>query len=198
MPSLKSFLPKLSECLSVSPAALYERQRALVRLGILTGKEGRGPGSGVKLAADSLAALLASLLVTDNLSDVDDRVSLLLKATGAYSSGSHGLTADTFGAALGIILWQEAFIFEISVDRQNLSAEVRKTKKPVASRQAPSILRRLPKNPEPEIYHFLSDAPLLRPYPPRIDVTAKLDSSVMNDLIIAFLSAVEDAEASGQ
>ena len=77
MISLKSFIPSACPHLGVSPAALYERQRALVRLGVLHGKEGKGRGSGVRLSADAVAALLASLLATDSLSEVADTIPLL-------------------------------------------------------------------------------------------------------------------------
>jgi hypothetical protein len=105
MRSLKAFLPKIAGPLKMSPAALYERQRALMRLGILEGKEGWGPGSGVHLSAETLAALIASLLATDNLSEVDERVAYLLWADSVGSGGHCAVThAKTFGEALTRIL----------------------------------------------------------------------------------------------
>jgi hypothetical protein len=77
---LKSYLPRLAEIVGSTPAALYERQRALTRLGLLIAQEGRGPGSGVALSADSLAVMIISLLVTENLSDINKRVALLCNA----------------------------------------------------------------------------------------------------------------------
>ena len=70
MPSLKAFIPRLAGILNTTPAALYERQRALVREGLLTPEEGRGRGSGVRLSAEALAVLLIGLLVTDSLAEV--------------------------------------------------------------------------------------------------------------------------------
>jgi hypothetical protein len=78
MISLNKFLPQISGFLNTTPAALYERQRQLVRLGILTAEKGHGPGSGVKLSADGVAALLIALLATDNLSDTNDQIRLFL------------------------------------------------------------------------------------------------------------------------
>lgn len=68
MSSLKTYLPKLAVELGTTPAALYERQRALVREGLLVAEPGRGPGSGVHLTAESVALLLIAILATDSLS----------------------------------------------------------------------------------------------------------------------------------
>jgi hypothetical protein len=74
MTSLKGYIPALARLLGMTPAALYERQRALVRAGLLDQSEGRGPGSGVRVTAASVALLLISVLATDNLSDSEARV----------------------------------------------------------------------------------------------------------------------------
>jgi hypothetical protein len=88
----------------------------------LTAEEGHGPGSGVKLSADALAALLAALLATDNLSDTDDRILLLLAAKPVLKSATD---AKTFWEALSVLLlspqklqWLEF----IEVDRNMLLA----------------------------------------------------------------------------
>ena len=70
MSSLKSFLPILSQRVLMSEASLYERQRVLVRMGLLPTRGGRGPGNGVPLSAASVSWLLVSLLVADSLSDL--------------------------------------------------------------------------------------------------------------------------------
>jgi hypothetical protein len=77
---LKTYLPRLAEIVGSTPAALYERQRALTRLGLLIPQAGRGPGSGIKLSADSVAAMVISLMATENLSDVDERMVRLCNA----------------------------------------------------------------------------------------------------------------------
>ncbi|MBR1155893.1 hypothetical protein [Bradyrhizobium sp. JYMT SZCCT0428] len=80
MAGLKSFLLAVAPLLGVTSAALYERQRALVALGALKSAPGRGPGSGVPLTAENFAAILISVLATENLSDVDKRVVSLINA----------------------------------------------------------------------------------------------------------------------
>ena len=69
--SLKAFIPKLAKALEMNPTALYERQRALVRGGLLEAKAGHGPGSGVRLSPESVAMLLISVLATQSLVDVE-------------------------------------------------------------------------------------------------------------------------------
>lgn len=67
--SLKSYLPHLAGHVGVSFAALYERQRALLRAHLLGAADGRGPGSGVSLDYHTVAYLLIAILATDSLSD---------------------------------------------------------------------------------------------------------------------------------
>jgi hypothetical protein len=74
MAGLKTFLGRLSPMLGVTPAALYERQRVLVDIGLIKPRAGRGPGSGVAFTAENLAALVISILATDSLSEIDQRV----------------------------------------------------------------------------------------------------------------------------
>lgn len=80
MASLKSFLFGLAPILSMTGAALYERQRVLTTLGVLEATPGRGPGSGVPLTADNIAAVLISVLAAENPSQIDDDVVRLCKA----------------------------------------------------------------------------------------------------------------------
>ena len=72
--SLKAYAPLLAWRLRTTAAALYERQRALVRDGILEQSEGRGPGSGVHAAPYSVALLLVAILATDSLSETAAKV----------------------------------------------------------------------------------------------------------------------------
>jgi hypothetical protein len=83
MAGLKTFLGRLSPLLGVTPAALYERQRVLVDIGLIKPKAGRGPGSGVAFTAENLAALVISILATDSLSEIDQRVVNLCNAPPA-------------------------------------------------------------------------------------------------------------------
>jgi hypothetical protein len=80
MASLKSFLYGAAPILGLSGAALYERQRALVNLGGLEATPGRGPGSGVPLTAENIAAVIISVLAAENLSELDEEVIKLCKA----------------------------------------------------------------------------------------------------------------------
>jgi hypothetical protein len=89
-PSLRSYLPKLSELLGLTPIALYERQRELVRAGLLKSEGTRGPGAGVRLSAESIAVLLISALATDNLSQVAERTSELAAATSLVYDENSG------------------------------------------------------------------------------------------------------------
>jgi|APCry1669193181_1035450.scaffolds.fasta_scaffold75043_2 hypothetical protein len=74
MIGLKSFLKEFADyCDDGSFDALYERQRELVRCGLLPVRGGRGPGSGVPLTAETLATFLIGLLATDSLSEVGPR-----------------------------------------------------------------------------------------------------------------------------
>jgi hypothetical protein len=83
MAGLKSFLYGVAPILGVSPAALYERQRALVNIGVLETTAGRGPGSGVPFTAENVAAILISLLAAGSLSKVDKCVVDLCRAPPA-------------------------------------------------------------------------------------------------------------------
>src|SRR6478735_4032377 len=80
MAGLKSFLYGVAPILGVTGAILYERQRALVNLGVLKAEQGRGPGSGVPLSAENAAAVIISLLAAGSLSEVDERVVALCRA----------------------------------------------------------------------------------------------------------------------
>jgi len=99
MPGLKSFLSGVAPILHVTPAALYERQRALVTLGVLEPIEGRGRGSGVPFTADNFAAVLISMLATDSLSEVDERVVHLINAipSGAVTVGNARMAWQKLG-----------------------------------------------------------------------------------------------------
>jgi hypothetical protein len=74
MPSLTSILPAIAPVLGLTTQALYERQRALIRLGLLPAPEGRGKRSGATASPDTVALLVVAAMVTDNLSDTDERV----------------------------------------------------------------------------------------------------------------------------
>jgi hypothetical protein len=104
--SLKSVIPLLARTLGVTPAALYERQRVLVRAGLLQQRPGRGPGSGVPANAKSVAMLLISLLATGSLSEVEEQTKVI--ANLKCRDGRCPVTGKkTFGAALIAALHSE-------------------------------------------------------------------------------------------
>jgi hypothetical protein len=81
MASLKAYIPALARQLGSTPATIYERQRALVRAGLLDQSEGRGPGSGVKATPPSVALLVISALAGDNLADSVTHAAAIAEAT---------------------------------------------------------------------------------------------------------------------
>jgi hypothetical protein len=127
MNSLKAFLPQLADIFGTTSAALYERQRVLVRLGVLAALEGRGPGSGVPLTTSNVAALILALAVTDNLSDTDERVQRLCEATPKLGSVCPLTEATNLRDALAAILSSTKLVKQMwlfSVERDDLSAVI--------------------------------------------------------------------------
>lgn len=129
MASLKSFLPILSRHTGLSVTALYERQRALVRLGLLPAPTKTGRNSGGAMATPgNVGVMVLSVLVTDRLSEMDERILdfLMLRAYpytiyGNHRPGHCPLTGErTLYRALQSILSQKTFasMAEISVDRR--------------------------------------------------------------------------------
>ena len=101
--SLKALLPSFAYALDMKDAALYERQRVLVRAGLLKAEAGRGPGSGVRATPRSVAMLLISLVATPSFSEVASctRAFANLRSSG----GPCDLTGErTFGGATTAIL----------------------------------------------------------------------------------------------
>jgi hypothetical protein len=71
--SLKGYVPALARVVGLTAAALYERQRALVRAGLLDTTAGRGPGSGTRATAPAVALLLIATLASDSLTETEKR-----------------------------------------------------------------------------------------------------------------------------
>jgi hypothetical protein len=118
MSGLKSFLHALGPVVGMNPAALYERQRALVRHGILQPIPGRGPGSGVELSAYSVATLLIACAAAPSLSDLDGRIAQYCKAP-AFDEICPLTGKKNFREALQAILEEKALmerVHFISVD----------------------------------------------------------------------------------
>ncbi len=120
--SLKAYAPLLAWRLGTTAAALYERQRALVRAGILEQSEGRGPGSGVRAAPYPVALLLVAVLTTDSLSETGEKVRSFATAKSTAADGRCPVTGQqTFVEAVARVLdtgqphWQKTI--DITVRR---------------------------------------------------------------------------------
>ena len=103
--SLKAYAPRLAYRLGTTPAALYERQRTLVRDGLLDQSEGRGPGSGVQVGPYPVALLLVAVLATDSLSETAEKVRIFAMAKSTAAGGLCPLTGEqTFVEAVARVL----------------------------------------------------------------------------------------------
>jgi hypothetical protein len=103
--SLKAYAPLLAWRLGTTPAALYERQRALVRAGLLDQSEGRGPGSGVQAGPYPVALLLLAVLATDSLSETAEKVTIFATAKASAVDAQCRLTGEqTFVEAVARVL----------------------------------------------------------------------------------------------
>jgi hypothetical protein len=125
MISLKAFAPEIAKHLETTAAAVYERQRALVRTGALPTK-GRGRGNGLLASPDNVALIVIAFLATDNLSDTDKRVRRLADAPFQNRFKPRCLlTAQTsFKAAVSCILTSDATasaVTSVDVERKNLN-----------------------------------------------------------------------------
>jgi hypothetical protein len=125
MLGLKKFLSKLSQALDMSELVLIERQRALLRAGLLDSVAGRGPGSGVRLNAETMATLLTAILATPNLLETIPATRSLLSAKRDrreikdYAKVKDTLGgAETFKAALSHVLTSDEKITVVRVYRR--------------------------------------------------------------------------------
>ena len=132
MVGLKALLPQLAKLVGTTPAALYERQRALVRAGLLQGETGRGPGSGVRATPNSMAMLLITLLASDSLSETENRAKVFAKlksvTDGDWKPTRCSLTdKPTFASALACVLGSKSLsekVFAVMVSRNGPSASI--------------------------------------------------------------------------
>jgi hypothetical protein len=110
----------------LSEAAVYERQRALVRDGLLETERGRGPGSGVRGKPESVALLLISLLATGNLSKAG--ISTRIFANLENKEDFCPLTGKrTFGEAVTAILASKELaqrVIAINVSQEITETEI--------------------------------------------------------------------------
>jgi hypothetical protein len=106
MASLKAFLPQLAKIVDMTPDALYSRQRALTQIGVLKATEGRGPGTGVPLSGEAVAAMIIALMASDSLQDTDQRVARTCNAV-ATEGICEWTGAKTFQSALTAVILSE-------------------------------------------------------------------------------------------
>ena len=149
--SLKNVVLRLAEQLGLPPAAFYERQRVLVRAGLLASRSGRGPGSGVRATPESVALMLIAILAGGPLSDTPTSTRKIanLKST----KGPCPFTGKkTFGSALSATLGSEELAKKVAFIDVYRSGPA----------PAASIVR--PNLPEPGKYWVISQFGTL-PYP---------------------------------
>jgi hypothetical protein len=112
--SLKSCIPVLSRLIGVKPDMLYERQRALMRDGVLESIPGRGPGSGVHATPQSIALLLIAFLAGLGLLDVGPRT-LALSSAAPTPNKKCPLTGETsFKDALAKVLSDKGLLDRVT------------------------------------------------------------------------------------
>lgn len=100
--SLQGCLPDIAEVLNANRTTLYERQRALVREGLLEALPGHGRGSGVRATPESIAMLTIGMLASVSLADVGPLARSFGEA-GSITSKCPLTGAKTFHAALSRI-----------------------------------------------------------------------------------------------
>jgi hypothetical protein len=169
MASLKACCENLAPLLGLSPAALYERQRALIRIGELP-EPTKGRGHGLAATAETVAVLVSAVMITDNLSDTDARVHQLGKAR---SRPRCQLTGTTFFAdALSAVFASREHASKVSrirVFRGELAALIHFFPEDPRPIERPFVGR------EPEVTQFGR----FREYPDQMAVEANLWSPVV-------------------
>jgi hypothetical protein len=126
MQSLRAYCATLARLVESTSAAIYERQRLLVRAGLID-LEGRGPGGGTKATPDNVALLLVGLLAVDTLADAERTVRAIARAKPMAGPREHILEARTFASGVSMILSDAelaAHTAKISVSRSSHHASI--------------------------------------------------------------------------
>jgi hypothetical protein len=190
---LKQFLYAAAPRLNLSAAALYERQRALVALGAIKAKPGRGPGSGAPFTAYNFAVILISLLAARSLSEVDQYVVDLINAQpdgtlprGAPRDMWQKLGKPTFASDLGKVLEGENTVWRHSQSRPRQFLGVRVTRPWRAQIvDSPSGARPITYYPDDSDKYMVEKS---------INITAEVGHQMLSDLIALTKSAVDLVE----
>jgi hypothetical protein len=129
-PSLNTILPELSAALGLTQAQIYERQRLLVKGGLLVSKKGMGPGTGVQATPHNVAVVLTTLLAVQR-GDVVKRTKLLATAKPELCPCPHTGKTSFVGVLSEILAGPTAFPLtrrwwpnQIMVTRDTLAATI--------------------------------------------------------------------------
>jgi hypothetical protein len=183
MISLKAYCENLAPLLGLSPAALYERQRALIRIGVLP-EPTKGRGHGLAATAETVAVLICAVMITDNLSDTDARVHQLGRAR---SRSRCQLTKKAFfvDALAAVFASREhaSRVSRIRVFRGELAAQIYFFPEDTRPSERPLVPS------DPEITQFGR----LRKFPDQMEVAVTLWSPVVERIEKLLQSAREAA-----
>ena len=106
--SLNTILPELSGALELTPGKIYERQRQLVKAGLLISKKGMGPGSGVQATPHNVAMVLTTILAVQR-GDAVKRTKLLAAAKPLVSPCPYTGKTSFLGVLANILSGPAAF-----------------------------------------------------------------------------------------
>jgi hypothetical protein len=128
--SLNTILPELSGALGLTEGQIYERQRQLVKAGLLFSKKGMGPGSGVQATPQNVSLVLTTLLAVQR-GDVIKRTKLLAASKPEVSPCPHTGKTSFVEVLADILIGPAAFPKttrwwpnQIMVTRDTLAARI--------------------------------------------------------------------------
>jgi hypothetical protein len=130
--ALKAYVPSLARILGLPAATVYERQRSLVRAGLLDIGDGWGPGSGVRVGrlattANTVAFLVVSTLASETIAAAGSRARDIAEAKPVNANRCPLTGTTTFLDALARILTSGPLphrVTEIVVSRTGARASI--------------------------------------------------------------------------
>ena len=117
---LKLYGVALARILGSTPAALYERQRALVRAGLLDAVAGHGPGSGTTTTAGSVALLVLATMASGTLLETESRARSVAAAAPLNAERCPLTSMKSFQDALAQVFTRKGLsrrVSEVGVSR---------------------------------------------------------------------------------